>query len=327
MLPNIVLAILIACTGFFMGWSVAYIVALLCILEISLSFDNAVVNAKVLETMEPKWRKRFITWGIPIAVFGMRFLFPIIIVAVASDLSWFNSLALAFVSPEAYHIALENAKLPIFAFGGAFLLMVFLSFFFDEDREHKWIKILESNIVTQKLSGVAHIDVLIALGVGYMLGTITDNNTVTLAYLSGIILHELIASLDDAFASNGVRAGIVGFIYLEVLDASFSFDGVIGAFALSSNIIVIMMGLGIGALYVRQLTLYFVEKKTLQEYKYLEHGAHYAIGALAAVMLLKMFFHVNEILIGTIGIGLIIIAVVHSVYEAKQPLKYRDDLL
>lgn len=308
-------------TYFWLGLPSAYIVMLLCLLEISLSFDNAVVNAKVLEKMEPKWRRRFILWGIPIAVFGMRFAFPILIVAISSNLSIFNAFSLALVSPEMYHLALENSKETIFAFGGAFLLMVFLSFFFDEDREHKWISILESNIITQKLSTVSHIDVMIALAGGFILGYYTQDNSVTLAYLAGIILHEVISSLDDAFSANGIKTGVMGFLYLEVLDASFSFDGVIGAFALSSNIFIIMIGLGIGAFYVRQLTLYFVDKGTLQEYRYLEHGAHYAIGALALVMFLKMFMHVNEILIGTIGIGLIIIALLHSIYENRKEIK------
>ena len=108
---------------------------------------------------------------------------------------------------------------------------------------------------------------------------LTQDVSIAIAYFSGILLHSFISSLDDLFSTDGVRSGIIGLIYLEILDASFSFDGVIGAFALSSDIFIIMIGLGIGAMFVRSLTLYLVEKKTLAEFIYLEHGAHYAIFA------------------------------------------------
>jgi len=101
--------------------------------------------------------------------------------------------------------------------------------------------------------------------------------------------------------------------YEVVLDASFSFDGVIGSFALSSDIFVIMIGLGIGAMFVRSLTIYMLRNKTLAEYRYLEHGAHYAILALAIIMLCKIFFHIDEIIIGTLGVRFIAVSAYHSV--------------
>ncbi|HIO95776.1 MAG TPA: DUF475 domain-containing protein [Campylobacterales bacterium] len=111
---------------------------------------------------------------------------------------------------------------------------------------------------------------------------------------------------------------MMGFLYLEVLDASFSFDGVIGAFALSGDIFIIMIGLGIGAMFVRSLTLYMLEKKTLTEYRYLEHGAHYAILALAVIMLSKIFIHINEVIVGTVGISFIAVAVYHLIKANKK---------
>jgi len=293
-------------------------IIMLAALEVSLSFDNAVVNAKVLKTMTPAWRKAFIKYGIPIAVFGMRFLFPIAIVAIATGLSVISTFNMAIGQPELYHSALEDNKVGIFAFGGSFLFMVFLGFFFDDDREDKWITILEDNTITNKVGSIQHIEVIIATAVGMGLVYYTDSTTVTLAFFGGILLHEVIGSLDDLLSTNGVRSGIAGFLYLEVLDASFSFDGVIGAFAISNNIFVIMVGLGIGAMYVRSMTLDFVEKGTLATYRYLEHGAHYAIGALAIIMFAKMFHEIPELVVGSVGISLIIAAFAHSIIVNKK---------
>ena len=309
--------------GLLAGYLVAGIpglitVAILIALEISLSFDNAVVNAKVLETMSEEWRKRFITYGIPIAVFGMRFLFPILIVSVATGMTMYGSFNVAMENPEQYHHILEEHKEGIFAFGGAFLLMVFLGFFFDDDREEKWITILEDNTLTNKMSTVNNIELIIATGLGMLVTYLTGSHIAALAFFGGILLHELIGSLDDLLSTNGIRSGIAGFLYLEVLDASFSFDGVIGAFAVTGNIFIIMIGLGVGAMYVRSLTLHFVEVGTLNEYKYLEHGAHFAIGALALIMLTKIFIDVPELITGLIGISFISIAFAHSVYEKKR---------
>ncbi len=287
-------------------------------LEISLSFDNAVVNAKVLSTMTKEWQERFITYGIPIAVFGMRFLFPILIVAVATGISMPDAFNIAANDPEQYHSILHANQDGIFAFGGAFLMMVFLGFFFDDDREDKWIHVLESNVITEKMSAIDKIELMIAMSVGLALVYLTSSITIALAFFGGILLHTLIGSLDSLLSTSGVRSGIAGFLYLEVLDASFSFDGVIGAFAITGNIFIIMAGLGVGAMYVRSMTLDFVERGTLTTYKYLEHGAHYAIGALAFIMFLKLFIEVPEIITGAVGISLITIAFLHSKYLLKK---------
>jgi hypothetical protein len=305
--------------AFYLGsWYALYITALLAILEVSLSFDNAVVNAKVLETMEPKWQKRFITFGIPIAVFGMRFVFPIVIVAVAGNLGVMETFNLALNNPSEYQSTLESVQTLIYAFGAAFLFMVFLDFIFDTDREEKWIQIIEGSKILNKAGSINNIEMILATAIGLSLVYITSDAGIALAYFGGVFLHSLIASLDELLSTDGVRSGVMGFLYLEVLDASFSFDGVIGAFALSSNIFIIMIGLGIGAMFVRSLTIYFVENKTLTEYRYLEHGAHYAILALSLVMFAKMFVHINEILVGTIGVTFIAIATYHSLQANKK---------
>ncbi len=313
----LITAVALVAAFYFWGFYGVYIVSLLAVLEVSLSFDNAVVNAKVLETMEPVWQKRFITFGIPVAVFGMRFVFPVLIVSIASGMGFVDAFMLALDKPEEYRHTLEGTKNLIYAFGGSFLMMVFLDFFFDEDREHKWIKIIENNRAVDAVSRVNNIELIIAMAVGISLIHITADASIALAYFSGVLLHSLIASLDDLLSSDGTRNGIMGLIYLEILDASFSFDGVIGAFALSSDIFVIMIGLGIGALFVRSLTLYFVERKILSQFRYLEHGAHYAIAALAVIMFLKMFMEINEVIVGTIGIAFIGASLYHSIRAEK----------
>ncbi len=322
-ISSLIITIIGLALAFYIGGLYAlYITALLAILEVSLSFDNAVVNAKVLETMEPKWQKRFITLGIPIAVFGMRFLFPIIIVAVAGGLGFFETFNLALNEPAKYQATLESVDKLIYAFGGAFLFMVFLDFIFDVDREEKWIKVIEDSKTLNMAGHINNIEMILAIAIGLYLVSMTNDVGVAIAYFSGVFLHSLIASLDEILSTDGVRSGIMGFLYLEVLDASFSFDGVIGAFALSSNIFIIMIGLGIGAMFVRSLTLYFVEKKTLTEYRYLEHGAHYAIFALAFVMFAKMFIHINEVIVGTIGVTFIAVATLHSIWVNRKEKNY-----
>lgn len=305
-------------TAYYLGGLAAvYTTFLLIVLEISLSFDNAVVNAKVLETMDPVWQKRFILFGLPIAVFGMRLIFPLAIVSITTGMGLIETLQVAMSQPDEYEKVLKATESTIFAFGGAFLLMVFLDFFFEE-RDVKWVTFIEGSETLKQFTGVANIELITAIMAGIVLGHFTQDFSVVLAFMYGVLLHSLLGMLDHFLSSNTVKSGIAGFIYLEILDASFSFDGVIGAFALSSNIFIIMIGLGVGAMFVRSITLYFVEHKTLSRFHYLEHGAHYAIGILALIMLMKITMHINELVTGTVGIGLIALAFVHSIWENRK---------
>ncbi|MGD9971243.1 MAG: DUF475 domain-containing protein [Sulfuricurvum sp.] len=304
--------------AYFLGsFSGIYITLLLIVLEVSLSFDNAVVNAKVLETLDPVWQKRFIIFGIPIAVFGMRLVFPLAIVALVTGMGLGETLQVAMNDPHRYEAILKSTESMIFAFGGAFLLMVFLDFFFEE-KDIKWVRIVEGSKFVEKASSVNHIELITAIMVGIGMGHLTGDFNVVLAFMYGVLLHSLLGMLDEFLSADTVKSGLAGFIYLEVLDASFSFDGVIGAFALTSNIFIIMIGLGVGAMFVRSMTLYFVEHKTLSQFRYLEHGAHYAIGILALIMLMKINTEVSELVTGTIGVGLIALAFVHSLWENKK---------
>jgi hypothetical protein len=138
---------------------------------------------------------------------------------------------------------------------------------------------------------------------------------VLIAGCIGIGLFTAIQAIIGTFSlrgMNGAQAGLALFIYLNILDASFSLDGVVGAFALSNNVVLIGIGLGIGAYFVRRLTLYIVHKGTLDELIYIEHGAHWAILGLSATMLVSMFVYVPQPITGFIGFGFLVLAYISS---------------
>ncbi|GAA2576629.1 DUF475 domain-containing protein [Actinomadura fulvescens] len=324
---------------FYRGATGLALVAVLAVLEISLSFDNAVVNAKVLDRMSVFWQKIFLTIGIAIAVFGMRLLFPLVIVGITAKLGPIEAVDLALNDKEAYKAAMVSAYPMIAAFGGMFLLMLFLDFVFEE-RDERWLAWLET-----PLAKIGKLDQLSAVIAGGSLALVAavwakDPGDVMISGVLGMITYILVNGLGELFSDAGLsevetaaetsgrggpselakavgKAGFFLFLYLEVLDASFSFDGVIGAFAISTDPIIIMLGLGIGAMYIRSLTVFLVRKGTLHEYRFLEHGAHWAIGALAVCMLISIGHHVPEWITGGLGAGLIIAAFVSSVVRNR----------
>lgn len=295
--------------------SLLWIVIVLSVLEVSLSFDNAVVNAAVLEEMDEVWQRRFLTWGMVIAVFGMRIVFPLAIVGIAARLGPVEALQLSLNDPARYETIVSSAHVGIAGFGGAFLAMVGLSFFFDGEKDVHWIEWIETRLSTISNIKAAEIALLL-LGL-YTISLLlepADALTFMVSGCLGIVTFIAVEALgtvlemrEQALALQGavVRSGLGGFLYLNVLDASFSFDGVIGAFALSNNMVVIALGLSIGAMFVRSMTIMLVQKGTLSEYRYLEHGAFWAIIALGAIMLLSAKFHIPETVTGLIGAVLI----------------------
>ena len=295
-----------------------FIVAVLAILEVSLSFDNAVVNAKVLQGMDAVWRRRFITWGMAIAVFGMRIVFPLAIVAVITGTGLWAALVLAATSPDGFANAITHAHVSVSAFGGAFLAMVGLRHFFDHEKDVHWLTVIERPLARLgRIEAVAIGFVLIFLYVVARWLPEHEKLEFFQAGIAGLVTYiavDGVAALMGADVSpTAVRSGAAGFLYLEVLDASFSFDGVIGALALSHNLFVIAIGLGIGAMFVRSLTIMLVEEGALTEYRFLEHGAFWAIIALGAIMLLETIVQVSEVVTGLIGAAFIAGAFVSSV--------------
>ncbi|MEP7765967.1 DUF475 domain-containing protein [Sanguibacter sp. 25GB23B1] len=313
------------------GWTAFVLCVILGVLEVSLSFDNAVVNAKILEKMSAYWQKIFLTIGILIAVFGMRLIFPLVIVSITADMGPIEALQLAMEKGDpdvvgTYGYQLNEAHPQIAAFGGMFLLMLFLDFIFEE-REISWLSWLERPLARAgKLENLS-----VVVGTVLLLLTAEllaeDPHIVLLSGVLGMVTYLAVNGLGSLFTVPGEgdesitdevakrsggptelakatgKAGFFLFLYLEVLDASFSFDGVIGAFAITSDPVIIALGLGfIGAMFVRSITIFLVKKGTLAEYVFLEHGAHWAIGALAAILLLSIKVHVNEIVTGLVGV-------------------------
>lgn len=291
----------------FGGVAALVTVTILCILEITLSFDNAIVNAKILKRMSPKWQRLFLTVGILIAVFGMRLVFPLLIVSVAAHIDPISAFLLATTSPDQYAHYVTGAHHTIAAFGGTFLLMLFLDWLF-EDRTTKWITWLEGPFA--RLGSLPNASVLVMAAV-LLTSALTSSHTaeILIAGLVGLAVYLLVNGVDQFFESrmaNGVAAaGLPAFLYLEVLDASFSFDGVVGAFAVTNNIILIAIGLGVGALFIRGMTVHLTNSGTLAEFRYLEHGAHWAIGTLAVLLLLTIELHIPELATGVISIAFI----------------------
>lgn len=292
--------------------------------------------------MNAFWQKIFLTIGVLIAVFGMRLVFPVVIVAISAKIGPIEAVDLALNDAERYEQLVTDAHPSIAAFGGMFLLMIFLDFIF-EDRDIKWLGWLERPLA--KLGKIDMLSVciaLIVLAISAMTfatqahqhgGTHIDAaSTVLLSGVFGLITYLIVGGLSSYFENkleeeeereheaeeeakrSGKKVSAVQlvskaaffmFLYLEVLDASFSFDGVIGAFAITNDIVLMALGLGVGAMYVRSLTVYLVRQGTLDDYVYLEHGAHYAIGALAAILMVSIRYEIPEIVTGGIGVALI----------------------
>ncbi|SMO32544.1 DUF475 domain-containing protein [Paracoccus laeviglucosivorans] len=316
----------------FIGWqysgtqagalSFFLIAAVLAVLEISLSFDNAIVNANKLKQMTPVWQRRFLTWGIIIAVFGMRVLFPLLIVVIAARLGPIEAVRLAATQPQEYASIIHEAHLPIAGFGGAFLMLVALNYFFDQSKDVHWIGWIEQALLKiGEIRGMEVGFVLVCMMVILHFLPDEKEHTFIVAATWGVITYLLVDALGhvldrwgggDISAGDMARGGFGAFLYLEVLDASFSFDGVIGAFALTQNLFLIAIGLGIGAMYVRSMTVMLVEKGTLAQFRFLEHGAFWSIFVLSIIMFVQTLRPIPEYITGLLGACFIGVAFVNS---------------
>lgn len=323
-----IFTIIVAIVAFMLGGpSIAWIVLLLGVLEVSLSFDNAVVNASVLKNWESHWRNRFLTWGLPIAVFGMRLAFPLVIVAIVSNIGPIDVVTLAIHDPRQYATILTSVHNEISAFGGAFLSMVFLKFFLDSNKDKHWLSFIEAPLA--KLGQFEAVQIALTLLAVYttsrflpapdQLSFMSAGICGLLTYIGAESIGTLINHEDlNVGSSRIVKQGITGLLYLELLDASFSFDGVIGSFAISNFIFVIAAGLGIGAMFVRSMTLHLVDKGTLSEYPYLEPAAFYAIGFLATIMFVGTLVKIPELISGTVGASCIALGLWSSIIDNKK---------
>ena len=236
---------------------------------------------------------------------------------------------IALNDSQKYAQYLHATHAPIVTFGGMFLIMLFLNYFFNHEKGVHWISCIEKPL--SHLDHIRGIEIIISLLIiVFLQGFIPENQkiSVMIAGMSGIITYLAIDGVSHFLekheemrmaqcAANTVKCtGLISFIYLELIDASFSLDGVLGA--LSNDVIIITIGLAIGAMFVRSLTLMLVEKKTLAQFLYLEHGAHWAIGALAIIMLITTTREVPEVVTGLIGLFFIVAAFISSIVHNKK---------
>lgn len=304
-----------------------WLFTILVVLEVTLSFDNAIINSRVLVRMSPTWQKLFLTVGIFIAVFVVRFLLPIFIVMVTSGHGFMEVIDLALNDPEEYGKTLHEAAPTIDAFGGTFLAMIGISYFMNRKKDIHWLRRIEKRLI--RAGNYENFKVFVMLAVALLLYITVDQahkGTVLVASIVGTLLHMGLEIFGAYFEKRQSRAAeLVGmaafgsFMYLEVLDASFSLDGVIGAFAITNDVMLIIAGLGAGAIWVRSMTVYLMRAGVLSRYKYMEHGAHWAILALGAIMLVKLY-HVEppEWFVGSLGLVFIATAVVSSILEMRR---------
>lgn len=314
--------------AFYGGLSALWLFVVLALLEVTFSFDNAVVNSRVLAKMSPLWQKLFLTVGIFIAVFVVRFALPIVIVMFATKLGFSEVLQLAFNQPEKYSEELHKAAPVIDAFGGTFLLMIGISYFLDREKIVHWLGPIEKALAwAGKIRFIKLITMTIVAALLYFTVDSELRQTVLISSALGIALHVGLESMSMLFdksmnkKSVGHQVGwaaFASFMYLEVLDASFSFDGVIGTFAITTSVVLIIAGLGVGAIWVRSMTVYLLRSGTLAKFRYLEHGAHWAILALGLVMLAKLYhLELPEWQTGSLGLVFIVTAVVTSIIEKR----------
>jgi hypothetical protein len=329
------------------GWAglqAAWLTLVLLLLEISLSFDNAVVNARVLDRLSPGQQQFFLTWGLVIPVFGVRFIGPLAMVSLAGGVGMGEALDAALHNPDHYRELLAIAEPRILAFGGMFLLMVFLRYFFNEAKTLHWWRSIEARL--SAAGRVEAIEVALALILLLLLAANIPASLradVLFSGAIGLVLQLASTSIADAFGGeeslvgssdqpgpSGGQAlatgGVASLIYLELLDASFSLDGTIGAFAITQKLPLILTGLGLGALFIRSLTLLLSRERALDQLVFLEHGAHYAIGALGLLMLAGIplgvhHLHVPEWLSGLIGVLLLAAALLDSMRHGRQASK------
>ena len=269
--------------------SIAIVLGLV-VFEVVNSVDNAVVNATVLKTMSVLWRKRFLFIGIITSVFLVRFLLPLAIVGISVPNISLQEMFLAFSGQSDIAArAIEMQKPVILAFGGVFLLFLYLHWLFLEKKDPLFIE----RFLKEK-HGVwffAIASVLLVL----IMYLARANSTMMLAAAIGSATFFIVYGLKETAEKNEAHllaggnglSNLSKFVYLEVLDTTFSFDGVVGAFAFTINLLLILIGLGIGAIVVRELTIKGID--SISKYKYLKNGALTSIGFLGIFMLIESF--------------------------------------
>lgn len=261
----------------------------LTLFEVVNSVDNAIINAHVLRTMNEKWKKRFLYFGILTSVLLVRLILPLVIVWLAVPGISFTEIMKIFTGNSSIAVdAIEHQKPVLLIFGGMFLLLLYFQWLFMERKQplffHERI-LKEHHDVWFFAFAAATLVVILFLA--------RNNPSMMLAAAVGSAVFFVVYGLKETAERQETKLMKKGisdaskFFYLEVLDATFSFDGVVGAFAFTTNLLYIVIGLGIGALVLRQLTLLGINK--IAKYIWLKNGAMTAMGLLSIFMILESF--------------------------------------
>ena len=274
-------------------WSMFLIVIGLILFETASSIDNAVINAEVLRTVSARAKRWFTTWGIFIAVFVVRGALPWLIVwAAVPSLGPLGALTAAFSSDPSVHAAVEAAAPILLAGGGIFLLFLFFHWLFLEPKQYGLYG--ERFFARQGVWFYATVSILLCTIVWF-------TNKIDPMIAFGAVVGSTAFFITHGFKENAEKAeremmgsgmsDVAKLMYLEAIDMTFSIDGVLGAFAFTLSVPLILIGNGVGAIVVRQLTLGNIER--VKKYIYLKNGAMYSILCLSLVMLADAFgFHV-----------------------------------
>ncbi|MFA5270701.1 MAG: DUF475 domain-containing protein, partial [Patescibacteria group bacterium] len=262
----------------------------LCLFETVSSIDNAVINAGVLSTMQPKARRWFLVWGLIIAVFLVRGLLPwLIIWATNTSIGPGGAFMASFSNDIHIKESIELAAPILLAAGGVFLLFLFLHWLFMEEK-HYGLPRVEKFFVSQGVWFYAAVSVLLSAIVWYALKV---NTMMAFGAVVGstafFITHgfKQNAELKEKTLKSKGMSDMSKIFYLEVIDSTFSIDGVLGAFAFTLSVPLILIGNGLGAIVVRQLTVGNIDR--IKKYIFLKNGAMYSILALGCIMVLDAF--------------------------------------
>ena len=298
-----------------MFWNILITVLGLCVFEIISSVDNAVINAHILKTMPEKFRKFFLLWGLIIAVFVVRGILPFLIVWLTNPaLTFIQVLSFVFSNDPAIEQYVNQSKSLLLLGGGVYLFLVFLSWLFLEEKKYAflvehflhrqgaWFYAFSSIFLTIIIYYSSHINPLLALSasIGSTAFFVTDGFKKNAEEKEKDLLNPNISAWSKI-------------LYLEVLDASFSIDGVIGAFAFTISVPLILLGNGLGAYVVREFTIRGMDLVT--KFAYLKNGAMYSIGMLGGLMVLEAFGHEYPFWLAPLNTTLLLVLFLYLSYR------------
>lgn len=268
----------------------------LVLFEAVSSVDNAIINAEVLSTMGKRARRWFLTWGMFIAVFLVRGLLPFLIIwAFNRSLSAGQIMSAAWSSDPLVQDSIQKSAPILLVAGGVFLLFLFLHWLFLEDKR-LGLPRTEKFFMSKGVWFYAVVSILLAIISWFAL---QESNLMGFGAVVGSSLFFIThgfkqnAEQHEKKLLGSAQSDLSKLFFLEIIDTTFSIDGVLGAFAFTLSVPLILIGNGIGALVVRQVTIGNIER--IKKYVYLKNGAMYSVLVLGVVMILHSFgFHIPE---------------------------------